>query len=216
MVDEAHAFGKQTAAHCHTPDSIRMALDAGVDTIEHCVFTDDDSIARVIDSGKYVIPTLAFRQQKVIDRKRARGTPDFVINEMLKMKDVANASFRKYMKAGAKLAMGTDTNVDPPFGESAYELEVYTDLGMSPMVAIQTATRNSADALGLGQDLGTIAAGKLADILVIDGDPLQDIRVLGEVERIKVVVKNGDIVVDRREGGPRRANSIHDMNMGRM
>ena len=123
-----------------------------------------------------------------------------MVNEMQKMKDVANESFRRYLKAGAKMALGTDTNVDPPFGESAYELEVYVDLGMSPMAAIQTATRNAGDALGMGQDLGTIAKGKFADLLVVNVDPLQDIKVLGDVLRIEVVVKNGQIVVDRRPG----------------
>jgi imidazolonepropionase-like amidohydrolase len=197
MVDEARAFGKMTAAHCHTADSVRMAVEAGVDTIEHCMFIDEDAIQKVVEAEKYVIPTLAFRQQKIIDRRRVRGTPEFILENMVTMRDVANDTFSRYRKAGAKFAMGTDTNVDPPFGDNAGELEVYVDLGISPMEAIQTATRNAADAVGLGDELGTVSKGKIADLIVVDGDPLKDISLLREKNRIMAVMKSGELVIDR-------------------
>lgn len=198
LVDEAHAFGKLVAAHCHTPDSIRMALDAGVDTIEHCVFVDDDVIERVLKAGAYIVPTLAFRQKRVIDSRRARGIPEFVLTRMEQYRVVCNESFKRYHKAGVQFAMGTDTHVDPPFGQNAYELEIYVDLGLSEMEAIQTATKNAADAIGRSKDLGTLESGKWGDLLAVDGNPLEDITVLQKQERIKLVIKEGRVVVDRR------------------
>lgn len=200
MVDEAHAFGKRTAAHCHTPDSVRMAVAAGVDTIEHCVFIDDDAIARVVEAGRYVIPTLAFRQQRIIDRRRRRGAPEAVLQQMESMRDSANATFQRYHRAGAKIALGTDTNVEPGFGENAFEMEVYVNLGMSPMEAISTATSNAAAALGMADELGSISIGKAADLILVDGNPLDDIALLGNKERIRLVMRGGRVLVDRMTG----------------
>ncbi len=197
LVDEAHAWGKPVAAHCHTPESIAIAVAAGVDTIEHCVYVDDDAIEKVVDARKYVVPTLAFRQKRVIDSRRERGFPDFIIERMEEYLTASTESFRRYHRAGARFAMGTDTHVDPPFGENAYELEVYVALGLSPMEAIQTATRNAADAIGRAKDLGTIETGKIADILAVHGDPLGDIRILQQRERIRLVMKDGKVFVDR-------------------
>lgn len=198
LVDESHAFGKMAAAHCHTADSVRMAVDAGVDTIEHCVFIDDDAVARVVDAGKAVVPTLAFRQQKIIERRRARGAPAEVTAQMEELRDETGRTFQRYHKAGAKIAMGTDTNVEPGFGENAFELEVYVGLGMTPMEAIRTATINAAEAIGRGHELGSIETGKLADIIVVGGNPLDDISMLSDTAGIQVVMKGGKIMVDRR------------------
>ena len=201
IVDEAHAFRRTVAAHCHTPDSVRMALLADVDTIEHCVFTDDDAIDKLASSGKYVVPTLAFREESVIEQRRARGTPDFVIEQMLEKRDISYETFQRYLKAGIRIAMGTDTHVDPPFGENAREIEIYARLGMTPLQAIQTATRNAADALGLSGTLGTVEKGKIADLIAIDGNPLEDVSLLRDRSRIQIVMKSGKIVIDRRQHG---------------
>jgi len=198
LCDEAHAFGKLVAAHCHTPESIIMAIDGGVDTIEHCVFVNDEVIERVLKAKKYVVPTLAFRQQRVIDSRRARGIPEFVLQRMEQYKVLCSESFQRYHKAGVRFAMGTDTHVDPPFGQNAYELEIYVDLGLSPMEAIQTATMNAADAIGRSKDLGTLEPGKYADLLAIEGNPLDDITILQRKERIRLVIKEGAVAVDRR------------------
>ena len=197
LVDEAHAFQKQAAAHCHTPLSVRMALEADVDTVEHCTYADDDSVERLAASGKYCVPTLALREESVIEERRRRGTPDFVIDQAREISANCSATFKRYHEAGVKFAMGTDTCWHPLFGSNARELAIYVSLGLTPMAAIQTATRNAADALGLLDDLGTIEAGKIADIIAVDGNPLDDIERLQDRERIKLVVKEGAVAVDR-------------------
>lgn len=197
VVDEAHAFNKPVAVHCFTPDAQRMCVKAGVDTIEHMVFTDDDAIARIRDSGRYVIPTLLHRSDIAIERRREHGASEGLVSKMKEIQPACFETFRRMHAAGVKIAMGTDTTVDPEMGENARELQLYVDLGMSPMDAIRTATRDAADALGLKDDLGTLEPGKLADVIAIDGDPVRDIRVLQDRKRIKLVMKEGKIYVDR-------------------
>jgi imidazolonepropionase-like amidohydrolase len=198
MCDEAHAYRRLVAAHCHTPQSVRIALAAGVDTIEHTVFSDDETAAQLAASGKYCTPTLLVRERRVIEDRKARGTPEFVTRKMEEKAEHCFTTFRRYHKAGVKFAMGTDTGVDPGFGDGAREIGIYVNLGMSEMEAIQVATRNAADAIGRGADLGTVEVGKLADIIVVEGDPLKDPGVLADKEKIRLVIKDGVIAVDRR------------------
>ena len=197
LVDEAHAFQKSAAAHCHTPLSVRMALEADVDTVEHCTYADDDSVERLAASGKYCVPTLALREESVIEERRRRGTPEYVIDQAREISANCSATFKRYHEAGVKFAMGTDTCWHPLFGSNARELAIYVSLGLTPMAAILTATRNAADALGLLDDLGTIEDGKIADIIAVDGNPLDDIERLQDRDRIKLVVKEGAVAVDR-------------------
>jgi imidazolonepropionase-like amidohydrolase len=109
-------------------------------------------------------------------------------------------TFQKMYKAGVKIAMGTDMGFEPDMGSNASELEIYVKLGMKPMDAILTTTRNAAQALKREKDLGTIEAGKLADLVAVDGDPLKNIRCLQEKKNIKLVMKEGRIHADRRPG----------------
>jgi imidazolonepropionase-like amidohydrolase len=103
-------------------------------------------------------------------------------------------------KAGIKIAMGTDMGFEPHFGTNSWELEVYVALGMTPMHAIQTTTKNAAEALKMSKDLGTLEAGKYADIVAVNGDPLADIRILQEKKAIHMVMKEGKVYADRRAG----------------
>ncbi len=96
--------------------------------------------------------------------------------------------------------MGTDIGLDPEMGANAGELEIYVNYGMTPMEAIQTATKNAAEAIGLGRDLGTLEPGKLADVIAVEGNPLRDIRLLQDRSKIQLVMKDGEVVVDRRPG----------------
>ena len=200
IVDEAHAFHKSAAVHCFTTGAQKMAIEAGADTIEHMVFSDDETIDMIAKAGIPVTPTLAHRTDFAIEQRRELGTAEFVLNKLKRLQPHCYETFRKMHKAGIKIAMGTDMGFEPHFGTNAWELEVYVGLGMKPMDAIQTATRNAAEAIKLGKDLGTLEAGKLADIVAVDGDPIADIRVLQEKKRIAMVLKEGKICADRRPG----------------
>lgn len=204
IVDEAHAQHKRTAIHCFTPDAHRMAIRAGTDTIEHMVFHDRDSLEKIVESRTPVTPTLLHRTDHAIEIRRETGTPEFTLTKMKRIQPHCFETFRTMYKAGVRIAMGTDMGFEPDMGSNARELEIYTGLGMTPMDAILTTTRNAAEALGMIRDIGTLEDGKIADIVAVDGDPLADIRVLQEREKIQLVMKEGKVYVDRRPGVPRR------------
>ena len=137
---------------------------------------------------------------------------EFTLNKMKMLQPHTKKTFQRYIKAGVKIAMGTDMALDPEMGANAQELEIYVDYGMTPMEAIQTATKNTAEAIWLGKETGTLEAGKYADIIAINGDPLKDIRILQDKEKIKIVMKEGQIMVDRRPGHQKFV--IHDQEGG--
>lgn len=200
VVDEAHALHKHAAVHCFTTSAQRMALRAGADTIEHMVFHDDETIELIRKSGTPVTPTLAHRTDHAIQLRREHGTADFVLRKMKYLQPYCFETFQKMYRAGVKIAMGTDMGFEPDMGSNAAELEIYVKLGMKPMDAILTTTRNAAQALKQEKDLGTIESGKLADLIAVDGDPLKNIRCLQEKSNIKIVMKEGKIYADRRPG----------------
>jgi imidazolonepropionase-like amidohydrolase len=200
VVDEAHALHKHAAVHCFTTGAQRMALKAGADTIEHMVFHDDATIELIRKAGVPVTPTLLHRTDHAIQLRREHGTADFVLRKMKYLQPFCFETFRKMHKAGVKIAMGTDMGFEPDMGSNAAELELYVKLGMKPMDAIMTTTRNAAQALKQEKDLGTIETGKLADVIAVDGDPLKNIRCLQDKKNIKVVMKEGRIYADRRPG----------------
>lgn len=200
IVDEAHAYHKSAAVHCFTTNAQRMAIKAGADTIEHMVFSDDETVDMIAEAGIPVTPTLAHRTDHAIQLRRELGTAEFVLNKLKRLQPHCYETFRRMHKAGIKIAMGTDMGFEPHFGTNSWELEVYVALGMKPMDALMTATKNAAEALKIDRDLGTLEAGKLADIVAIDGDPIADIRVLQEKNLVAMVIKEGTICADRRPG----------------
>lgn len=212
VVDEAHAFHKPAAVHCFTPQGQRMALKAGVDTIEHMVFSDDETIGMIKESGTWVTPTLSHRTDHAIAVRKEVGTSKFVTDKMKKLQPYCFDTFQKMVKAGINIAMGTDMGFDPEMGTNAAELAIYVDLGMKPMHALQTATINAAKAIKLDKDLGTLEAGKLGDIVAVAGDPLTDIKRLQEKKNIHIVMKEGKVYADRRPGG--RSKSVVNAEPG--
>lgn len=202
VVDEAHAFHKTTAVHCFTPQGQRMALKAGVDTIEHMVFSDDETIGMIKEKGVWMTPTLSHRTDNAIEIRKNIGTSKFVTDKMKKLQPYCFDTFQKMYKAGINIAMGTDMGFDPEMGTNAAELAIYVELGMKPMHALQTATINAAKAIKLDKDLGTLETGKLADIVAVNGDPLADIKLLQDKKNIQIVMKEGKVYADRRPGGP--------------
>jgi imidazolonepropionase-like amidohydrolase len=197
IVDEAHALGKRVAAHAHTLDGVRQALDGGVDSIEHGSTLDAELIQRLLDHGTWLCPTLSVSEQIHLVGAE-RGLPAAALHKNGLVRTTRTESHRAAAAAGVRLFMGTDTSSILPFGRHAWELELLvTVLGLSPMRALQIATRDAAQAIGLGSRCGVLAPGRWADVLVVDGDPLADVRVLQQAERIHAVFRDGRLLVDR-------------------
>lgn len=193
---EAEKRGKITAAHAVGTDGIKNALRAGVRTIEHGSNLDDECIELMLNNGAFLVPTLvAFRTLKP-----NCGVPDHVIQKLKGYRDDHINSMKKAYKAGVKIILGSDTGTPNNYpGDEAEELELYTTwIGMTPMEAIKSATSVAAEALFL-EDTGVLASGKAADLLIVDGDPVTDIRILQNKNRIEVIMRNGKVLVDRTE-----------------
>ncbi len=199
-MDEAHGLGRRVASHAHTAESVKRAARAGVDTVEHGIYLDDEGARMLADRGIALVPTLSARSERAISHRRRSGSPQQVLAEFEAIQREGDAAFQRAMKAGVLIAMGTDTGrgLREYFGRNAYELEMMVNAGMSAGQAIVAATKNAAVALEAEDRLGTLEPGKLADLLIVDGDPLADVRVLQDLARIRLVMKGGAVVVDRR------------------
>ncbi len=200
VCDEAHAQHAYCSVHCFTPEAQAMALKAGADTIEHMVFHSDEMIEEIVKAGVPVCPTLLHRTDHAIEVRSHTGTPAFTLEKMRKIQPYTFETFQAMHKAGIKIFMGTDMGQEPDMGSNAKELEIYVKLGMTPMEAILTTTKNAAEAIHLEKDIGTLDVGKCADILLVNGNPAEDITVLQPRENIQMVMKDGKIFVDRRQG----------------
>lgn len=200
IVDEAHNFHKIAAVHCFTPNAQKMSIKAGADTIEHMVFTDDEALNMIVDSGVYVTPTLSHRTDHAINIRRKIGTPEFTLKKMKKIQPYTFETFQRMRDKGVNIAMGTDLGFDPEMGTNANELEIYVKLGMDNDEALQTTTINAARALKIDKFVGSVEEGKVADLVMVNGKPDKDVKVLQKKENIQLVVKEGKIEVDRRDG----------------
>ncbi|HEX2347564.1 MAG TPA: amidohydrolase family protein [Ktedonobacterales bacterium] len=197
-VEEAAAQGKRCMAHAQSNRGIKNAIVAGVASIEHGIYLDDEAIAMMLERGVYLVPTLV-APQDVVDAAEANpGTlPAYAIEKATHVIEDHRRSFRMAVEAGVKIAMGTDTGVGP-HGGNARELDLMSRYGgMSSMQAITASTRVAAELLHLDGQTGTLAAGKLADLLVVQGDPLADLGILAQPDRLALVVKSGAAARDR-------------------
>jgi imidazolonepropionase-like amidohydrolase len=194
LVDEARRMGLRVAAHAEGLEGARMAIEAGVDTIEHgfSLHRAPELLARMAERGTVLVPTLTTFHD-LAERFAAEFTPALVA-QAERQRDEAYQTVRAAHQAGVILAMGFDSG--PP-GSNAQELLRMRDGGLSPSEAIVAATAGSAKALGLG-DRGTIENGKVADFVVVDGDPLDDLGVLCDVGRIWLVARAGVPVAGAR------------------
>lgn len=188
MVDEASRHGVPVAAHAHGVEGIKAAVRAGVRSIEHGSVLDDEAIALMKQHGTYLVPTAYLR-----DRINLAVLPPLVRRKAETVLPQAAESNRKAIAAGVKIAFGTDAAVYP-HGENAKEFAVYVTLGMTPLAALRSATTVAAEVLGK-DDRGAIAPGKLADLIAVPGDPLQDITV---TERVQWVMQGGKVLKDER------------------
>ncbi len=191
MVADAHRLGRKVAAHAHGAQGILWATEAGVDSIEHGSYINDEGIAAMKQHGTYLVPTL-YLEDWIVENG---NLPPYSHKKMLEISAVAKANIKRAMQAGVKIAMGTDAAVYP-HGLNAHELDVYVNqLGMAPLAALQTATINAADLMGWTAKTGSLEPGKWADIIAVDKNPLDDIRTL---QNVKFVMKAG--VVYKNEG----------------
>jgi imidazolonepropionase-like amidohydrolase len=184
IVDEARLKGIKVACHAYDGPGLHYCLDAGVASIEHGIQLDDEAIAKMLKKGIYLVPTLYVYSGALEkhDLEMSGGkTSRLQIHEV---------SFRKALAAGVKIAFGTDAGPFP-HGTQAIEFEWMTRYGMSPLDAIHSATINAADLMGWSDQIGAIEPGKFADIIAVDGNPLDDIR---QLEHVKFVMKGGQVV----------------------
>ena len=185
-VDEARAFGLRVAAHAHAAEGIKNAIRAGVASVEHATFIDDEGIALAKQHGTYLDMDI-YDEECIQDPKR--NEPAEFLQHDREMGEIHRQNFAKAVRAGVKMSFGTDAGVCP-HGINARQFAFMVKYGMTPMQAIQSATSNAADLLGKSDVLGSLKPGKYADIVAVTGDPLADIHVL---EHVSFVMKEGKI-----------------------
>ena len=191
IADEAHQWGLRVAAHAHGADGIKAAIKGGIDTIEHASLVDDEGIRLAVERKQPVWFSMDIYNT---DYTQSEGAKNGVLEDNLrKDREVAQIqrdNFRKAHKAGVKMVFGSDAGV-MPHGQVGGQFKTMVEYGMTPLQAIQAATRNGAMALGREKDVGAIAVGRFADIIAVDGDPLANVR---ELESVDAVVKGGKLV----------------------
>lgn len=187
IIETAKDYGMKVAAHSHGAEAMKRAIRAGVSSIEHGTYMDDEAIALFKKHGVYYVPTITAGKSVGDSAKIAGYYPDLVTPKALAVGPKIQNTFAKAYKAGVKIAFGTDAGVFK-HGLNWMEFRYMIEAGMPAMEAIKAATINAADLLGMKDQLGSIEAGKLADIVAVDGDPLKDVNAFG---RVVFVMKDG-------------------------
>lgn len=196
-VDEAHKAGRKTATHAQGTEGIKNAVRAGIDSVEHGIFLDDEVIAMMKERGTALIPTLV-APHHIVKGGLAAGIPAYAVEKANRIIDAHHHSFRMALAAGVKIGMGTDAGTPlNRHGDNSLELQLLVENGMSPEQALLAATKVNSEIADRAHLIGTLEAGKLADVLIIEGNPLDDIKVLRNKQNIKLVIKDGNVVVRR-------------------
>jgi imidazolonepropionase-like amidohydrolase len=187
IVADAHRLGRKVAAHAHGAQGILWASEAGVDSIEHGSYLDEAGIKMMKAHGTYFVPTAY-----LIDWMQEYGKlPPFYMQKMKDVSAVEKANAKRAIKAGVKVALGTDAAVYP-HGLNAHEIDVYVNqFGMTPLQGIQTGTINAADLMGWSDKVGELTPGHWADVIAVEGDPLKDVKIL---QHVKFVMKGGVVL----------------------
>jgi imidazolonepropionase-like amidohydrolase len=180
IVETAHEYGLKVAVHAHGTEGMKRAILAGVDSIEHGTFMTEEIVALMKEHGTYYVPTLS-AGNFVMEKAKIPGfLPASVAAKAMLVGPAMTATFQRAYQAGVKIAFGTDQGV-APHGENAKEFIYMVKAGMPEMKAIQTATLEASKLLGVEKDLGTVEAGKFADLVAVPGDPLADIKLMTNV-----------------------------------
>ncbi len=189
IVADAHRLGRKVAAHAHGAQGILWASEAGVDSIEHGSYMNDEDIAMIKKQGTYFVPTAY-----LADWMRESGhLPELYAQKMRDVSAAMKTNHKRAIAAGVKIALGTDAAVYP-HGLNAHELDVYVNqYGMTPLAALQSSTLNAADLMGWSDRTGALDAGKWADIIAVEGEPLKDVRIL---QHVPWVMKSGTVYKD--------------------
>ncbi|MCH4888511.1 amidohydrolase family protein [Acidaminobacter sp. JC074] len=186
--EEAHKAGRKICTHCHSMQGVKNSILAGIDSVEHATILDQEAVDMAIDAGTYFVPTLS-AVHFIIKHGEEGGIPKYAVDKSKSVFKKHQASFKLSYKSGVKIAMGTD--VGTPFNKhassSAFELELMVKAGMTEMDAILSATKNAAMLLGVDHTHGTLEAGKVADFLVLEEDPIKNIKTIQSPS----VYKNG-------------------------
>jgi imidazolonepropionase-like amidohydrolase len=185
-VDEASHFGLRVEAHAHAAEGIKNAIRAGVASIEHATLIDEEGIALAKQHGTYLDMDI-YDEECIQEQGRNGKVPLDFLQHDRELGELHRQNFRKAVKAGAKMAFGTDAGVCD-YGTAGKQFAFMVKYGMSPMQAIQAATSSAADLLGRSNEIGSIREGKYADVIAVDGDPLQDVSLL---EKVRFVMKDG-------------------------
>lgn len=189
VVETAHRYGKKVAVHAHATDGVKLAARLGADSIEHGSLIDDEGIRLIKGNPKQVVvPTLSV-YGTALDRAKAVGASPSALVQLQRVLEVYEGNARKVVKAGIPIVYGTD---GPP-GNNASEFSLLVGIGLSPLQVLQSATIRSAEFLGVAADLGSVSAGKYADIIAVESDPLADIS---QFRQVRWVMKGGVVHKD--------------------
>lgn len=189
IAEEAHKLGRKVAAHAHGTQSIKDAIRAGIDSIEHSSLIDDEGIALAKQHGTYLVFDIYNDDYILTEGEKAGMLPESIEKEK-KIGRLQRENFRHAFQSGAKIAYGTDSGVYP-HGDNARQFAKMVEWGMKPLDAIQAATINAADLVGWKDRVGSLEAGSYADVIAVKGDPLTDVKIL---ESVSFVMKGGEIV----------------------